>query len=148
MYYEQLAAGLAMQIQQNESAYQQQAQKQQEFLDRQQWLDNTIIGLITQISTCKERMNGFGRSEDSFQEEFQETFVRNIVGEYEPGFWRSKAGSIKRSWRSTQEAVLRTKSSSTRQTNGKSPCCAISSEPAAGTNPSGVYAGGAGTRAY
>ena len=90
MYYEQLAAGLAMQIQQNESAYQQEAQKQQEFLDRQQWLDNTIIGLITQISTCKERMNGFGRIEDSFQEEFQETFVRNIVGEYEPGFLEIK----------------------------------------------------------
>ena len=59
MYYEQLAAGLAIQIQQNESAYQQEAQKQQEFLDRQQWLDNTIIGLITQISTCKGQYEWF-----------------------------------------------------------------------------------------
>ncbi len=84
-HYEQLAAGLARQIEENEKAYQQEAQKQQEFQDRQQWLDDTIIGLITQISTCKERLNGFCRVEDSFNEEFQETFARNIVGEYEPG---------------------------------------------------------------
>ncbi|MDE6363519.1 MAG: hypothetical protein K2L86_04530 [Lachnospiraceae bacterium] len=85
IYYEQLAAELAVQIEQNENTYQQETQKQQEFLDRQQRLDETIIGLITQISIFKERMNGFRRIEDSFNEEFEETFVRNIVGEYEPG---------------------------------------------------------------
>lgn len=84
-HYEQLAAELAASIEENEKAYQQETQKQQEFLDRQQWLDDTIIGLITQISTCKERMNGFRRIEDRFNEEYQETFARNIVGEYEPG---------------------------------------------------------------
>ncbi|MDE7324299.1 MAG: hypothetical protein K2N73_16620 [Lachnospiraceae bacterium] len=84
-HYDQLAADVADRIQQNEADSQQETQKLQELADKHQWLDETIIQLITKISTYKERMNGFHRSEDRFNEEFQETFVRNIVGEYEPG---------------------------------------------------------------
>lgn len=85
IYYEQLVSDLTDQIQEKETALQEENGKLKELGDRQQWLDETIIGLITKISAYKERLNGFHRIEDSFNEEFQETFARNIVGEYEAG---------------------------------------------------------------
>ncbi len=85
-YYEKLVKDAADQIDQNETAYQEETQKFRELEDKQQWLDENIIKVITNISTYKERMNSFNRIEDSFNEDFQETFVRNIIGEYEPGF--------------------------------------------------------------
>ncbi|MDE6619533.1 MAG: hypothetical protein K2K74_03405 [Lachnospiraceae bacterium] len=85
-YYEKLVKDVADQIDQNETAYQEETQKFRELEDKQQWLDENIIKVITNISTYKERMNSFNRIEDSFNEDFQETFVRNIIGEYEPGF--------------------------------------------------------------
>lgn len=84
-YYERLVSDLTDQIQEKEAAIQEENEKLQELGDRQQWLDETIIELITKISAYRERLNGFHRIEDSFNEEFQETFVRNIVGEYEAG---------------------------------------------------------------
>ncbi|MDE5825670.1 MAG: hypothetical protein K2H91_13435, partial [Lachnospiraceae bacterium] len=85
-YYEKLMGEVTEQIDQNEAAYQEETQKLHELEDKQQRLDENIIKVITNISTYKERMNSFNRIEDSFNDDFQETFVRNIIGEYEPGF--------------------------------------------------------------
>ena len=85
-YYEKLVGEVAKQINQNETAHQEETQKLQELEDKQQWLDENIIKVITSISTYKERMNGFNRIEDNFNNDYQETFVRFIIGEYEPGF--------------------------------------------------------------
>lgn len=85
-YYEKLVEDVAGKIDQNESSCQEETQKLRELEDRQQWLDENIIRVITDISIYKERMNSFNRIEDGFNEEFHETFARNIVGEYEPGF--------------------------------------------------------------
>jgi len=89
-HYEQLVKDITEQIVQNEISCQEENKKQQELTDKQQWLDENIIRLITNISACKERLNGFNRVEDSFNEDYQETFARNIIGEYEPGFLEIK----------------------------------------------------------
>lgn len=86
VHYERLAGDMAEQLQEKETSRQEENKRLQELADKQQWLDDTIIRLITEISAYKERLNGFHRIEDGFNEEFQETFVRNIVGEYEAGF--------------------------------------------------------------
>lgn len=86
VHYGQLVEETQGQIGRNESACQEETQKINELADRQQWLDENIIRLITDISTYRERQNGFNRIEDHFNDEFGETFARNIVGEYEPGF--------------------------------------------------------------
>ncbi|MDE7479074.1 MAG: hypothetical protein K2M91_14230, partial [Lachnospiraceae bacterium] len=86
IHYEQLVRDVTGQIEQNELSCQEENNKLHELMDKQQWLDENIIKVITNISTYKERMNSFSRVEDNFNEDFQETFVRNIIGEYEPGF--------------------------------------------------------------
>lgn len=85
-HYGQLANDITEQMNQNETEYQEENKKLNELEDKQQWLDDNIIRLISGISTYKERLNSFNRIEDSFNDDFHETFVRNIVGEYEPGF--------------------------------------------------------------
>lgn len=85
-YYTQLAVDAAEQIKRSEAGCQEENQKIQQLTDKEQLLNETIIGLISKISAYKERMNGFHRIEDSFNDEFHESFARNIVGEYEPGF--------------------------------------------------------------
>ena len=85
-YYEKLVEDVTAQIGKNETAYQEETKKLHELEDKQQSLDENIIKVITNISTYKERMNSFKRIEDTFNADYHETFVRNIVGEYEPGF--------------------------------------------------------------
>lgn len=85
MHYAQLAASAAVEMELNEADHRQETHRQRELADRQQRLDDRIVELIAKISACKERMNGFQRVEDSFNAEFSEKFVRNIVGEYDPG---------------------------------------------------------------
>lgn len=85
-HYGQLVKDTQGQLDQNESAHQEESQRITSLLEKQQWLDENIIRLIADISTYRERQNGFSRVEDRFNDEFGETFSRNIVGEYEPGF--------------------------------------------------------------
>ena len=74
------------QLDQNESAHLEESRRIQELAEKQQWLDETIVRLIADISTYRERQNGFNRIEDRLNDDFGETFSRNIVGEYEPGY--------------------------------------------------------------
>lgn len=85
-HYGQLVKDTQGQLGQNESAHREESQRINALLEKQQWLDENIIRLIADISTYRERQNGFSRVEDRFNDEFGETFSRNIVGEYEPGF--------------------------------------------------------------
>ncbi len=85
-HYGQLVKDTQGQLGQNESAHREESQRITSLLEKQQWLDENIIRLIADISTYRERQNGFSRVEDRFNDEFGETFSRNIVGEYEPGF--------------------------------------------------------------
>ena len=85
-YYGQLAEDMTRQLEQNEADCEAETKKLQELANKEQWLDEMIIQLISRISTYKERMNGFGRIEESFNKTFQESYARTIIGEYEPGF--------------------------------------------------------------
>lgn len=85
-HYGQLVKDTQGQLGQNESAHREESQRITSLLEKQQWLDENIIRLIADISTYRERQNGFSRVEDRFNDEFGENFSRNIVGEYEPGF--------------------------------------------------------------
>lgn len=84
-HYGQLVNQTEEQISQNEADCQEENRKLGELMNKKQGLDETIIKLITEISALKERLNSFNRIEDSFNDDFQENFARNIVGEYEPG---------------------------------------------------------------
>lgn len=91
IYYETLVGDVTEQIAQNETSFQKESRKLQELEDKQQWIDENMIKVIANISTYKERQNSFRRVEDNFNDNFQETFTRNIVGEYEPGFLNIKS---------------------------------------------------------
>lgn len=86
IYYETLAGDTAEKLTQNETASDDERRKLHDMEDKLCSLDEAVIKAITDISTYKERLQGFNRIEDNFNDSFQEAFVRNIVGEYEPGF--------------------------------------------------------------
>ncbi len=85
-HYGKLVTDTQSQLDQNESAHLEESRRIQELAEKQQWLDETIVRLIADISTYRERQNGFNRVEDRLNDDFGETFSRNIVGEYEPGY--------------------------------------------------------------
>lgn len=89
-FYEGLLSDLSLQGKQQESARQEENEKICELQDRDKEYEEIIIHLIRSISTYKERMKGFDRSEDNFNREFGERFARNIMREYEPGFLEIK----------------------------------------------------------
>ncbi len=86
IHYEKLVGDVTEKIAQNEQSCDEERQKLQDLEEKQRFLEEAIIKVIKDISTYKERLSGFNRIEDHFNGNFGETFVRNIVGEYEPGF--------------------------------------------------------------
>lgn len=89
-FYEGLLSDLSLQGKQQEAARQEENEKICELQDRDKEYEENIIHFIRSISTYKERMKGFDRSEDNFNREFGERFARNIMREYEPGFLEIK----------------------------------------------------------
>ncbi|MBO5033355.1 MAG: hypothetical protein J6D08_16010 [Lachnospiraceae bacterium] len=85
-HYEGLISDMAQQLEDKEASCREEESKLQELEDKEQWLEENIIKLIASISAYKERMKGFNRIEDRFNEDFKEAFARNIMGEYEPGY--------------------------------------------------------------
>lgn len=95
-YYESLVSETAEQIRQNEEKAHEERERAAELEKRHEWLNESIIKLISDISAYKERLNGFGRVEDNFNADFNEKFARNIMGEYEPGHLDIKDGQYRK----------------------------------------------------
>lgn len=85
-HYEERIRDMEEQMNQNEESFREETDRIEELEDKHRWFEENVIKLITNISTYKERMTGFNRIEDRFNTDFNEAFVRNIVGEYEPGY--------------------------------------------------------------
>lgn len=64
-----------------------------------------IEELIAEIAKDQERLSSFDRQEEVFNRDYQEHFVRNIIGTYEPGMLQIKKNSMCRSRSSCIEAI-------------------------------------------
>lgn len=52
--------------------------------------DTHIRELLIQIASCNTKMEGFSEKEEEFNRNYQESFARNVLGDYEPGMFEIK----------------------------------------------------------
>lgn len=118
IHYEKLYNAVKEQISQNETSKKEENEKLGMLQGKWDSLNEKMMELITKISTYKERMNSFGRTESSFNAEYKEKFTRNIMGEYEPGYLAIKEEQYKKELEETQRNCI-THKKQLEETNGK-----------------------------
>lgn len=64
--------------------------RQQEMIEKECEYQTRIEELIAEIAKDQERLSSFDRQEEVFNRDYQEHFVRNIIGTYEPGMLQIK----------------------------------------------------------
>ena len=57
---------------------------------REEECEKRINELLIKIASCQTKMEGFSQKEEEFNQNYKETFARNILGDYEPGMLEIK----------------------------------------------------------
>lgn len=68
--------------------------RQQEMIEKECEYQTRIEELIAEIAKDQERLSSFDRQEEVFNRDYQEHFVRNIIGTYEPGMLQIKKRTV------------------------------------------------------
>lgn len=89
-YYEKCLEDVKVNQKENENRYSEMKQQYQEQKEKEEDCEKNIKELIEKISACKARIEGFTRTEEEFNQKYQESFTRNILGYYEPGMLEIK----------------------------------------------------------
>ena len=89
-YYtiQQEQASLALEQKQAERDHKKQQLSEQK--EREKECQTGLENLLVKISAYKTRLEGFEQKENEFNRNYRETFMRNILGDYEPGMLEIK----------------------------------------------------------
>ena len=69
----------------------QEVQKQWQLQEKkEEECEQHLKELLVKIASCNTRIEGFKQKEDEFNQAYQETLARNILGDYEPGMLEIK----------------------------------------------------------
>ena len=90
MHYQEEEQNNQNELNQLELEYDQITQKKQQQKEKEEQCQQDIQSLIGAIERCKTRIEGFVEKEDAYNNNYQEEFCRNIIGDYEPGFLEIK----------------------------------------------------------
>lgn len=77
-------------LEQKEDKRDKKQQQITEQKNREKECQNCLENLLVKIAACKTRLEGFEQKEIEFNRNYQETFTRNILGDYEPGMLEIK----------------------------------------------------------
>ncbi len=85
-HYEIMVENTSLSLSKKEEECEQIEQKRVLQKQKQVECQEKIEEFLVKMTECNTRMKGFSQKEENFNKNYNEDFVRNIVGEYEPGF--------------------------------------------------------------
>ncbi len=84
-YYRTQLEEVKIEQEKSETEYEETDQLRQQEKVKEEDCQKQIEVLIEKIAACKARMESFTQKEENFNRSYNESFTRNILGDYEPG---------------------------------------------------------------
>ncbi len=89
-YYGNQQKKISLILEQKEAELDKKRQQISEQKKQEQECQTSLENILVKISAYKTRVEGFEQKENEFNRNYRETFMRNILGEYEPGMLEIK----------------------------------------------------------
>lgn len=89
-YFEKCLKDMKVRQEETDARYHEMEQHWLIQKEKEEECEKSIKELLIKITSCKTRMEGFTQKEEEFNQNYQETFLRNILGDYEPGILEIK----------------------------------------------------------
>lgn len=95
-HYEKCLKDVEVTLKEKDAIYHEIEQQCQLQKEKEEECEKRIKELIVKIASCNTRIENFNQKEDEFNQNYKETFARNILGEYEPGMLEIKEEQYKK----------------------------------------------------
>lgn len=89
-YYEKHLEDMKAVLEEKDARYHEMEQQWQLQKEKEEECEKHIKELLIKIASCNTRIESFTQKEDEFNQNYGETFARNIIGDYEPGMLEIK----------------------------------------------------------
>ena len=89
-YFEKCLEDIKLVLEEKNEGYREVEQQWQKQKEKEEECENQIKDLLIKIASYNTRIEDFTQKEDEFNQNYRETFSRNILGDYEPGMLEIK----------------------------------------------------------